>query len=111
MKIFLTPGRVKSFIGVPGPGGYKIYLTDGESGWVEFGGGGRTGNPHGLPRQNARGLASETEAWDFVRNLIRAHPDVGRNPLNYHTLYRYAPSGEVFFQRSVLLVHFLNGAA
>ena len=103
MQLFLTPGRVKSFTGVPGPGGYKVYLTDGVRQWVELGGGGAMGNPHGLPRQHPRGYASESDAFRFASQLFRSNPEVVNSPLDFHRLYSYAPTGELYFSRSMPL--------
>lgn len=103
MRLFLTLGRVKSFVGVPGPGGYKIYLTDGERQWVELGGGGAAGNPHGLPRQHPRGFPSESDALEFASDLFRSKPEVANDQLDFHRLYSYAPTGELYFNRSIPL--------
>jgi|GEM_PF-3634097 len=103
MELFLTPGRVQSFVDKPQPGGYKIYLTDGKKQWVELGGGGKTGNPHGLPRQRPLGVDAEEDAWHFVRELFSTHSQVAESPLDYHRLYTYAPGGELYFDRSIPL--------
>jgi hypothetical protein len=81
MEHFLTLGRVASFAGKPEPGGYKIYLTDSRNQWVELGGGGAMGNPHGLLRQRQRALDTEEGGWGFARKFCASHPDVARNPL------------------------------
>ncbi|HEY2473549.1 MAG TPA: hypothetical protein VGI19_01990 [Candidatus Cybelea sp.] len=103
MQLFITLGRVKSFVGVPGSGGYKVYLTDGVKQWVELGGGGATGNPYGLPRQPARGFDSEADAERFARDLFYSLPEVAQSPLDFHRLYAYAATGELYFGRSVPL--------
>ncbi len=108
MESFLTLGRVASFAGKPEPGGYKIYLTDGRSQWVELGGGGAVGNPHGLLRQRQRGLDTAENAWDFAHEFLISHPEVSRNPLKFHRLYSYAASGELYFDRSVSITTFLS---
>jgi hypothetical protein len=80
-----------------------VYLTDGESQWVELGGGGATGNPHRLPRQHPRGFASEDDALAFAADLFRSNPKVAADPLDFHRLYSYAPTGELYFVHSRLL--------
>ena len=94
---------------VPGPGGYKVYLTDGKQLWVELGGGGARGNPHGLPRQHPRGVASENEAKRFAANLFDEYPEIAQRPLDFHRLYAYAPTGELYFSRSIPLADFADG--
>lgn len=108
MRLFLTPGRVRSFVDAPGPGGYKVYLTDGVRGWVELGGGGATGNPYELARQPLRGFKSEDEAAGFAVDLFRSNPEITSAPCDFHRLYYYAPTGEVYFDRSVALSTFLS---
>ena len=104
--IVLTPGRVASFIGKPGPGGYKIYLTtrDGRS-WVEFGGRGVSGNPRGMKKQPNLGFASEGDAWSFAEKLLRDHPEIVEKPRSVFRLYDYEHPSEFYLSRSQPLRH------
>jgi len=97
----LTPGRVKSFIGDPGPGGYKIYLTarNGRS-WVEFGGRGVMGNPLEMEKQPNLGFASEGEAWAFAERILSEHPALRADPLGVFRLYDYKPTAQFDVSRS-----------
>ena len=71
-------------------------------------GGGAVGNPHRLLRQRQRGLDTEENAWEFAHEFLISHPEVSRNPLKFHRLYSYAPSGELYFDRSISIAAFLS---
>ncbi len=100
-NLVLTPGRVASFAGKPGPGGYKIYLTtpDGRS-WVELGGRGVVGNPLGMEKQPNRGFETEDDAWAFGDRLLVAHPIMAEKPRSVFRLYDYAHTAEFYLTRS-----------
>jgi hypothetical protein len=104
----LTPGRVKSFIGNPGPGGHKIYLTarNGRS-WVEFGGRGVAGNPLNMEKQPNLGFETEVEAWAFAERVLSEHPALRANPLGVFRLYDYAPTAQFDVSRSRRLASFV----
>jgi len=67
------------------------------------------GNPHSLPRQPKRGFSSEAEALRFAMDLFKSHPELAQVPLGFHRLYSYAPTGELYFNRSVPLSEILSG--
>ena len=100
-ELSLTPGRVKSFIDNPGPGGHKIYLTarNGRS-WVEFGGRGVVGNPLRMEKQPNLGFDTEAEAWAYAERVLSEHPILRSNPLSVFRLYDYAPTAHFEVSRS-----------